>query len=145
MIAVAVIAIALVTLIGSQSQSVSLITGARFETMASLLAQWKMTDLMQRDPEQLALDSGNFGDDYPHFSWRVEVSELSENETGLPAVAGVLKRLDLTVANEQDSRLTYTLRTLVYKRPPPEKKAAETDDQDAGPRTTTPGATGGQR
>ena len=145
MIAVAVIAIALVTLIGAQSQSVSLATGAKFDTMASLLAQWKITDLMQRDPEQLARDSGNFGEEYPQFSWQLDLGDLTEGDTGLGDSGGVLRTLDLTVANEQDSRLSNTLRTIVYKRPPPEKSAAASNSQAGEGETETPGTTGGEQ
>ena len=65
MIAVALIAIALVTLLGSQSQSVSFANTAKFETMAALLAQSKMSEMTIQGADSLSSDSGNFGDDYP--------------------------------------------------------------------------------
>ncbi|ADW16834.1 hypothetical protein Despr_0658 [Desulfobulbus propionicus DSM 2032] len=117
MIAVAVIAIALVTLIGAQSQSVSLATGAKFDTLASLLAQWKMTDLMQQEYDQLAAGQGTFGEDYPQFFWKVTVSDLSESDTGIKGAGDLLKMLELTVGVEQDSRLVYTVRSMVMKQP----------------------------
>ena len=83
MIAVAIIAIAVVTLLGAQSQSVSLVAGTKFDTTASLLAQWKTSDLLLQDFDQLADDQGNFGEDYPQFYWRVQVTELGERDTGL--------------------------------------------------------------
>lgn len=113
MIAVAVIAIAVVTLLGAQSQSVSLAGSARFDTMASLLAQWKTADLVLQEFEQLTDDAGNFGEDYPQFAWKLKVTELSESETGLPGTDGLLKALDITVSSEEDGNAAFTLRTIV--------------------------------
>jgi general secretion pathway protein I len=117
MIAVALIAIALVTLIGAQAQSVSMATGARFDAMASLLAQWKLTELSLLDFAQLTSGTGDFGEEHPHFSWKSEVSELAESETGIKGANGLLKALDVTVMVDQDQTRTYTVRTIVYKKP----------------------------
>ncbi len=117
MIAVALIAIALVTLIGAQAQSVSIATGSRFETMASLLAQWKLTEFSLQDYEQLTGGEGNFGEEYPHFLWKSEVNELAEDETGIKGAKGLLKAVDVTVWGDQDTTRTYTVRTILYKNP----------------------------
>lgn len=117
MIAVALIAIALVTLIGAQAQSVSYATGSRFDTTASLLAQWKLTEIGLRDFAQLAGEEGNFGKEYPHFSWKSEVSDLTETETGIKGSRGLLKTVDLTILTDQDATRSYTVRTVLYKKP----------------------------
>ncbi len=117
MIAVALIAIALVTLIGAQAQSVSIATSSRFETMASLLAQWKLTEFNLLDYEQLTSEEGNFGEEYPHFFWKSEVNELAEDETGIKGAKGLLKAVDVTVWVDQDTTRTYTVRTILYKKP----------------------------
>jgi len=67
-IAVAIIAIALTTLLGSQSQSVSFANSAKFETMAALLAQSKMSEIVIQEADSLSSDSGDFGDDYPAYA-----------------------------------------------------------------------------
>lgn len=95
MIAVALIAIALVTLLGSQSQSVSFANSAKFETMAALLAQSKMSEITIQDADSLSSDSGNFGDDYPGYAWEATVSDISIE--GLDAISDYLKQIDLTV------------------------------------------------
>jgi general secretion pathway protein I len=115
MVAVAILAIATVTLLGAQSQSVSIAASARFDTMASLLAQWKMSDLLLQDFDQLVDDEGNFGEDYPHFSWNLRVSELTERDTGIPEMGEQLKTLDVTVRSDQDDNAGLTLRTFVYR------------------------------
>lgn len=117
MIAVALIAIALVTLIGAQGQSVAIATGSRFDVIASLLAQWKLTDLHLQDGGQLASEAGRFGEEYPAFFWKTEVRELTEQETGIKGAEGLLKLVELTVATDQEPDRRYTLRTIVAKKP----------------------------
>lgn len=95
MIAVALIAIALTTLLVSQSQSVSFANSAKFETMAALLAQSKMSELTLRDADSLSSDSGDFGDDYPGYAWEAVVSDISIE--GVDNISDYLKQVDLTV------------------------------------------------
>ena len=94
MIAVALIAIALTTLLGSQSQSVSFANSAKFETLAALLAQGKMSEIALQQ-ETLSSESGDFGDDYPGYAWEVEVSDVSIE--GVDNISDYLKQVDLTV------------------------------------------------
>ena len=95
MIAVALIAVALVTLLGSQSQSVSYANSAKFETMAALLAQSKMSEILIQDADSLSNDSGDFGDEYLGYVWEATVSEVSIG--GLDTISEYLKQIDLTV------------------------------------------------
>lgn len=95
MIAVALIAIALTTLLGSQSQSVSFANSAKFETMAALLAQSKMSEITVQKPGELTSDSGDFGDDYPGYAWEVNVSDIVI--PGMDNISDYLKQVDLTV------------------------------------------------
>jgi len=95
MIAVAILAIALTTLLGSQSQSVSFANSAKFETMAALLAQSKMSEITIQAADSLSSDSGDFGDDYPGYRWESTVSNVSIE--GLDTIADYLKQIDLAV------------------------------------------------
>jgi len=95
MIAVALIAIALTTLLGSQSQSVSFANSAKFETMAALLAQSKMSEVVILEKDALSNDSGDFGDDYPGYAWEVTVSDVSIE--GVENISDYLKQIDLRV------------------------------------------------
>ena len=95
LIAVAIIAIALTTLLGSQSQSVSFANSAKFETMAALLAQSKISEIVIQEADSLSSDSGDFGDDYPGYAWDITVSNISL-EVG-DAISDYLKQIDLTV------------------------------------------------
>jgi len=50
MVAMAILAIALVSIFQLQSQSISMATDSRFMTTAALLAQSKMADVESRSP-----------------------------------------------------------------------------------------------
>jgi general secretion pathway protein I len=95
MVAVALIAIALTALLGSQTQSVSFANSAKFETMAALLGQGKMSELVLQGSESLASNSGDFGPDYPGYAWESRVSDVSI--PGEDAISDYLKQIDLTV------------------------------------------------
>jgi general secretion pathway protein I len=109
MIAVSIIAIALTTLLGSQSQSVSFANSAKFETMAALLAQSKMSEITIQAADSISSDSGDFGDDYPGYGWESTVSNVSIE--GLDAIADYLKQIDLTVTR---GAFSYNIRLYHY-------------------------------
>ncbi|WP_310600962.1 prepilin-type N-terminal cleavage/methylation domain-containing protein [Desulfobulbus sp.] len=116
MIAVALIAIALVTLIGAQARSVAIATGSQFDAMASMLAQWKLAELSLQDFEQLTGTSGDFGEAYPHFSWKAEVETVNEGDIGIKGSGEMLKTIDVTILVEGDAARSYTARTMVFKQ-----------------------------
>ena len=106
MIAMAILAITLVALYQSQSQSISMASDSRFLTTASLLAQTRMAEIDAADPRSVVSANGDFGDDYPGYTWRLEVSAVEE----LP----LLKRMTLTVTQgRMVTRNTYRL--ILYK------------------------------
>nr|WP_321465009.1 prepilin-type N-terminal cleavage/methylation domain-containing protein [uncultured Desulfobulbus sp.] len=139
MIAVAIIAIAVVTLLGAQSQSVSIASSAKFDTMASMLAQWKMSDLLLKEYKELADDEGNFGEDYPQFSWKLTVTELSESDTGLHGTADLMKALDIAVRSTLDPGTEFSLRTFVYNPPQakPNEAKGDSEEQISGDTSST--------
>lgn len=109
MIAIAIMAIALTTLLGSQSQSVFFANSAKFETMAALLAQSKMSEITIQAADSLSSDSGDFGEDYPGYTWEATVSDVSIE--GLDAISDYLKQIDLAVTW---GTLSYNLRLYHY-------------------------------
>jgi general secretion pathway protein I len=110
MVAVAIISIALVTLIGSQSRSISIASDIRFETDSSLLGKQKLTELTLSDPDWLMNDEGDFGDGYPSYSWRTEFIELSEDDTSIAGSDGLLKQVEITVTAHGRE---FTLRSIL--------------------------------
>lgn len=98
----AVLAIALVSVYQSQSQSVSMASDSRFLTTASLLAQNRMAEIDAKEvPGTIATD-GDFGDAFPDYRWQMEVGPVEE----IP----LLRRITLTVTNSRMvKRNTYRL------------------------------------
>jgi general secretion pathway protein I len=113
MVSVAIIGIALVTLIGSQSQSISVATISRFETTASFLARQKMTELALTGLDDLQSTEGDFGEDFPEFRWQVEVRDLGEDDTGIKDVDELLKVVDLVISSGVDDRDHFAVREIM--------------------------------
>jgi general secretion pathway protein I len=107
MIAMAIMAIALVAVYQSQSQSVSMASDSRFLTTASLLAQSRMAEIDADTSKAIAAaTNGDFGEAFPDYRWQMDVGNVEE----IP----LLKRITLTVTN---SRMTKrnTYRLTLYK------------------------------
>ena len=105
MIAMTILAIALVAIFQSQSQSISMSTDSRFMTTASLLAQSKMVELETTATLDNQTKEGDFGPDYPQYAWHFEVGD-----TQLPQ----FKKVAVTVTNTLfTARGTYQL--ILYK------------------------------
>jgi general secretion pathway protein I len=96
MVAVAIIAIALVAALGSQSQGVKLAGETKFATVGAFLAQSKLAELELQAAEDLSSDSGDFGDDFPGYKWRTEVSE-GLPLGGLENISKYIKKITLIV------------------------------------------------
>lgn len=116
MIAVAIIAIAFVALLGSQSQSVSVASDLRERVTASFLAQQKLAELESSDFDSLFTTEGLFGDEFSQFGWSAEVNILSPDETGIEESDDMLKTIDLTITMGDTERPVYSLRSVVMKK-----------------------------
>lgn len=101
MLAMSILAIALVAVFQSQSQSISMMARSRFDTAAPLLAQAKMAEIEAIASGEVTSDSGDFGDDYPGYSWNFEILG-----TEIPGV----EKVEVAVKNENmKSGNTFTL------------------------------------
>lgn len=112
MVAVTIIAIALITLFGSQSQSVSLVCESRFYTTAPLLAQEKMSELLVAGLGDAADDSGDYGEDFPGYRWRVAL--ISAGAGVSPGIAGLLKGVEVAVSWGKPERYHFLLTRYVF-------------------------------
>jgi general secretion pathway protein I len=108
MVAIAIIAIALTAVLGSQSQSLSLASEAKFSTTAAFLAQGKMAEIEAEKAEDLTSDSGDFGEDFPGYGWELSVNDVTFDEP--EGVSEHLKQIDLTVSWEDHDEYEYRLR-----------------------------------
>jgi len=105
MIAMAILAITLVAVYQSQSQSISMAGSSRFLTTASLLAQSRMVEIDAADPREIAAGTGDFGEDFPDYRWQVEVGDTEID---------VLKKISLTVTNSR-MIVNNSYRLILYK------------------------------
>lgn len=117
LVAVAIIAIAFVTLIGSQSQSVSVAGDSRFNVDASLLAQQKLAELASAGFDEIYSESGNFEETHPAYWWKTDVRNLSEDETGVPGSGDLLKLVELTITLGEEGNRKYVIQSIVMRRP----------------------------
>ena len=113
MVAVAIIAISFVSLLGSQSQSISIADISRFETTAAMLAREKLTELQLAGFDELSSGSGRFEDEFADYSWQTEVRELSADEIDIENTDGMLKLVTLEVHRGDDPNQTFTVRSVI--------------------------------
>ena len=113
MIALAVMSIVLVSVYRMHSQSLTMNTAARFYTLAPLLAQNKMAELETLSSDGFPNDSGDFGEQYPGYSWRTSVADVSSEVLG--EVANDLKQVDLTISYN-NNQFSHSLRTYWFQR-----------------------------
>jgi type II secretion system protein I len=81
MVAAAILVACLVPLLGAVIQGLRSASNARDIVLASQLARNKMTQIeLERFPEFEGKDSGDFGSDYPGFSWYTDMFKSPELE-----------------------------------------------------------------
>ena len=108
MVAMAIIAIALTAVLGSQSQSVSIAGDAKFNTTAPLLAQSKISEIEVLEQDNLADGSGDFGDDFPGYTWQYSLHQVDLERP--ENASNQLRRIDLTISWGEGDRYQYHLR-----------------------------------
>jgi general secretion pathway protein I len=108
MVAMSIIAIAMTAVLNSQSQSVSLASEAKFSTTAALLAQNKIAETEWGNRLDMASDSGDFGEDFPGYTWQVNVEDVSMD---LPEnVSNHLKEMKVTISWGEEGVYRYELK-----------------------------------
>ena len=113
MIALAVMSIVLVSVYRMHSQSLAMNTAARFYTQAPMLAQSKMVEIEALSSSAFPADSGEFGEEFPGYSWKASIADVASEILG--EVAADLKRIDITVSYNDD-QFSYSLRTYQFNR-----------------------------
>ena len=113
MVAMAIMAIVLVSVYRMHSQTLTMNIATRFYTQAPLLAQGKLAQLEAASDEILAGDSGDFGDKFPGYNWSVSTEEVSSEVLG--EIADDLKRIDITVSLN-NNEYVYNVRTYRFMR-----------------------------
>jgi len=113
MIALSVMAIVLVSVYRMHSQSLTMNTAARFYTQAPILAQGKMAELEVLSSGAFPENSGDFGEQFPGYSWKTSVADITSEILG--EVAEDLKRVDITVSLNEN-QFVYGLRTYRFQK-----------------------------
>ena len=113
MVAMAVLAIVLVSVYRMHSQTLTMNTAARFYTQAPLLAQKKMAEVTTTSSGIFASDSGDFGENFPGYSWQVSAADASSELLG--EVADDFKRIEVSVAY-LNNQFSYRLTTYRFQR-----------------------------
>jgi general secretion pathway protein I len=113
MVALAVMSIVLVSVYRMHSQSLVMNTAARFYTQAPILAQSKMVELEALSSSAFPEDSGDFGEEFPGYSWKASIADVTAEILG--EVAEDLKRVDIAVSFNEN-QFIYNLRTYRFQR-----------------------------
>jgi general secretion pathway protein I len=94
MIAMAILAIVLVTVFHSQSQSIAMANESRAMTTLALLAQSRMAEVEGQQNLSTGQTSGKFGDDFPDYSWTASITQ--------PQGPGsrFLRKIEITVVHD---------------------------------------------
>jgi general secretion pathway protein I len=102
-VAVLIMSIVLVSIYKMHSQSIAMNTEARFYTQAPMLAQGKLAELETSTEDEIAADSGDFGENYS-----VDIEALGE-------ISEDLQRIDVTVSYN-NGEFDYRFRTYRFTR-----------------------------
>ena len=113
MVAMAIMAIVLVSVYRMHSQTLTMNTAARFYTQAPMLAQGKLAQLESDSSGIITGDSGDFGDKFPGYSWTISTDEVSSEALG--EIAADLKRIDMKISLN-GGEYVYDVRTYRFIR-----------------------------
>ena len=90
LVAVAILAIAMVAILKANVQSLDMLTKSRETSTASLLAESKLAEVEAAGVSKWTELRGDFGEDYPDYTWEVETS--STEVEGLVRVVVIVQR-----------------------------------------------------
>ncbi|MBN1625097.1 MAG: type II secretion system protein [Deltaproteobacteria bacterium] len=115
MVSLAIVAVVLVSLLISQSQSVSLQDEIKFKTTAALLAQKKISEIELEKTDKLNSDNGDFGDDFADYSWETIVQDISLPDSlseymELEDFTKYLRQVDVNIYRGEEKRSQYNIR-----------------------------------
>ena len=113
-ISLLILGVALSTIFRLQSMSIMMADNVQFETVAPMLAQKKMAEYMIVDPEEIASDSGDFGEEFPNYSWTATVDEMESEYLGGDAER--LRSIAVSVYTEE-AVYSYDIKTYRFVEP----------------------------
>ena len=108
-ICLGLIALVLVAVFHLQAQNLDLQSEAQFMTTATCLLQERLSQIQAQEKIEEGTNSGDFGEDYPDYTYTQEVSEVPDTET--------LYKVRVAVILERDqARRDLWLETYLYRQ-----------------------------
>jgi type II secretion system protein I len=108
-ICLGLIALVLVAVFHLQAQNLDLQSEAQFMTTATCLLQERLSQIQALEKIEEGTNSGDFGKDYPEYTYTQEVSEVPDTET--------LYKVRVAVILERDkARRDIWLETYLYRQ-----------------------------
>jgi prepilin-type N-terminal cleavage/methylation domain-containing protein len=114
LVALGIMAIVLTSVYRLHSQTISMTVESQFDTQAPLLARSALTRLEESKQRGLVSDEGDFGKEYPGYTWKIEVADIVAKSLG-QEISKDMKRIDVTVALN-GGEFVYTFRTYRFDR-----------------------------
>ena len=111
LVALSIISIALIAVFRLYAQTISMNHQLAFNTQAPYLAQQKMNQLMTMPAEEMGDESGDFGEDFPGYSWAVTVEDMALESLE----SQILKQINIQVTIPESGQ-TYNLRSYRFPR-----------------------------
>ncbi len=107
MVAVSIIAIVLVSIVRLQGQTISMNETIRFYAIAPLLAQAKLTEIVLKPSDFEGAQSGDFGDEYPGYTWTTNIEKISIEVLESPTLT--MKKIDMMI-DLNNGQMKFSLR-----------------------------------
>ncbi len=107
LVAISILVIAMTSVYRLQGDTYRMSASARFYTLAPMLAKSKLSEMEIQGFKNLTGGTGDFGQEYPGYTWKVGVEEVHSEL--LKDRKYHLTRIEVTVS--QDENLSYDLRT----------------------------------
>ena len=108
MMALSVMAVVLVSVFRMGAQTMTMEAAARFNTVAPLLAQQKLGELIVGEHEAPYSDSGRFENQDPAYTWQAHMEEVPFEIPGISV--SPMKRIEVRVLLEGSGQ-AFALRT----------------------------------
>ncbi|MBF0224451.1 MAG: prepilin-type N-terminal cleavage/methylation domain-containing protein [Desulfobacterales bacterium] len=106
MISIALLAIVLVSVFRLNAQSITMNTDSRFNTVAPMLAQMKISEIDSL--EDIYINEGDFGENFHGYRWKTEVLDINSETFG--NLSQDMKRIDLIISND-----VFTYKVRIYR------------------------------
>ena len=106
LVAMSIITFALIAIFKLYTQTISMNHLLSFNTTAPFLAQKKMAEQTSMPGKELSDNTGDFGEDFPGYTWAVSVEEVASEVLEMED----LKKIDLRVSMNSDEQVYYLRR-----------------------------------